>query len=141
MNYILKLRIYAFLIDNTIISLLIGVFFSFLKINKSLYIGTKTIGGLELNFSLEIITYFAFLIYFILFDIFFTGLTIGKKLLKIKVVNKNNYYELTFFHRFKRTLLKFISFTIFPISILVYFIYNKFILQDRFSIGKTVKIN
>jgi hypothetical protein len=54
------------------------------------------------------------------------------------VVNKNDFKFLSLSNRIKRTLLKFISVLIFPITIILYLINNDLILQDKYSKGITI---
>lgn len=87
-------RLSAFLID----SIIIGVFLSFIKI-PAFFISLVTpdlffLNPLLFSFSLlDIILYLISISYFILLT-YFTGATLGKKLMKIKVIKKD-YEKLT----------------------------------------------
>ncbi|WP_396182163.1 RDD family protein [Flavobacterium sp.] len=137
MGKVLMLRIGALVVDYIIYSIFISLFFSLTKLEKRISLGSDFLGDLEINYSLEI-THFTFLAYFLVFDFFFNGTTIGKKVLNIIVVNKNDFKFLSLSNRIKRTLLKFISVLIFPITIILYLINNDLILQDKYSKGITI---
>lgn len=76
------------------------------------------------------------LIYFFLFDVITQGRTIGKTILKIKVVNQNNT-ELSRKRLFIRSSLKVLNLIFWPITG-VLFLLNSWTLQDKICNTKTV---
>ena len=131
-------RIYSFLTD-CIISNFIGFFiFSFLNIERDFKLGSFDFFGINFNYGLTF-QIFIIVIYFILFDMLNKGKTFGKLIFSINVVNKNDLESLNTSKLLMRTFYKTLAILILPISIILYFIYNGFTIQDK--ICQTTTIN
>ena len=127
-------RILALLLDLAIIGFISSLVTSMIKFEWEL--GTYSLFNHRISFghSLSVLFY---LVYFILCDIFWNSMTIGKEVLKIKVVLQDGA-PLERKSRIYRTLLKTISILFWPISGLV-FLVNGYTLEDDFSKTKTVE--
>ncbi len=127
-------RILALLLDLAIIGFISSLVTSMIKFEWEL--GTYSLFNHRISFGLSLSVLF-YLVYFILCDIFWNSMTIGKEVLKIKVVLQDGA-PLELKSRIYRTLLKTISILFWPISGLV-FLVNGYTLEDDFSKTKTVE--
>ncbi len=111
-------RFLSVFIDLLIINALIGVLGFVWRNEFSLLNSLTTDGSLNIRVSFDL---FYYLIYFVFFDIFKEGISIGKKATGLMIVNQNGQVpdrnELT-----KRTFLKMIGVIFLPIAALVYLI-------------------
>lgn len=134
-NNYLKERIFALLIDQFIVNSSYSILNQFFNLDfvakKFLIFGMK--GTINVSFII-----IASLIYFLSFDFFKNGTTIGKSILKIKI-QKINGDDLSFFERFTTTFVKVISITFLPLSVIYYF-FTKTIFHDRIMKIKTVTL-
>ena len=124
-------RIYSFLVDMIVISLILSLLpFSLVKkIVEFSFNNTDFIVNFEYKF-------FIILVYFLVFDLFNKGKTIGKLIFKIKVVDiATNVF--VFKQAVVRTLLKMISIVIFPISFFL-MKFKKYTLHEQYSKTKTI---
>lgn len=132
-NNYLKERIFALLIDQFIVnssySILNQVFNLDFVAKKFLMFGMK--GTINVSFII-----IASLVYFLFFDFFKNGTTIGKSILKIKI-QKINGVDLSFFIRFITSIVKVISITFLPLSVIYYFLTKK-VFHDKITQIKTV---
>jgi uncharacterized RDD family membrane protein YckC len=127
-------RILALLLDLAIIGFISSLVTSMIKFEWEL--GTYSLFNHRISFGLSLSVLF-YSVYFILCDIFWNSMTIGKEVLKIKVVLQDGA-PLELKSRIYRTLLKTISILFWPISGLV-FLVNGYTLEDDFSKTKTVE--
>lgn len=127
-------RILALLLDLAIIGFISSLVTSMIKFEWEL--GAYSLFNHRISFGLSLSVLF-YLVYFILCDIFWNSMTIGKEVLKIKVVLQDGA-PLELKSRIYRTLLKTISILFWPISGLV-FLVNGYTLEDDFSKTKTVE--
>ena len=127
-------RILALLLDLAIVGFIASLATSMIKFEWEL--GTYSLFNHRISFGLSLSVLF-YLVYFILCDIFWNSMTIGKEVLKIKVVLQDGA-PLELKSRIYRTLLKTISILFWPISGLV-FLVNGYTLEDDFSKTKTVE--
>ncbi|MCG2417932.1 RDD family protein [Aequorivita sp. F47161] len=127
-------RIFAFLIDLLIIATISSLFSGFFEIERAL--GTTTIFDQTVTYGISW-SFLFYAMYFIIFDIFNDAITVGKQLLKIKVVLKNDN-PLSLRAQIYRTVLKTISILFLPISAFVFLINGK-TLQDSYCNTKTVE--
>ncbi|MGJ8593404.1 MAG: RDD family protein [Aquaticitalea sp.] len=109
-NYDLE-RAVALVIDSFFVNFLYNVI-----ITQSFFSGLN-----EINYNFLLLT---FLLYFIFFDIFNSGQTLGKIFLNVKVVE-----HLSLKMRISRSFLKIISIYITPVTIIIY-LFKKKILHD-----------
>lgn len=110
-------------------------FFQFLYPLEKYNIKEMDFFGITVSYSWSF--WFVFcLIYFFLFDVITQGRTIGKTILKIKVVNQNNT-ELSRKRLFIRSSLKVLNLIFWPITG-VLFLLNSWTLQDKICNTKTV---
>ncbi len=111
-------RFLSVFIDLLIINALIGVLGFVWRNEFSLWNSLTTDGSLNIRVSFDL---FYYLIYFVFFDIFKEGISIGKKATGLMIVNHKGQIpdrnELT-----KRTFLKMIGVIFLPIAALVYLI-------------------
>ncbi|MBT8387408.1 MAG: RDD family protein [Ignavibacteria bacterium] len=127
-------RIGAFIIDivlmGGIISLVEGIFSNFFESQPF------ELWGLSFNyrFSFAIVVY---LCYFFLFDLFKNGRTVGKMVVGVKLLHIENL-KLSKRDHFTRSLLKIVSITILPISILLFLFKDHFTIHDQFA--KTITV-
>ncbi len=127
-------RILALLLDLAIVGFIASLVTSMIKFEWEL--GSYSLFNHRISFGLSL-SFLFYLVYFILCDIFWNSMTIGKEVLKIKVVSQDGApWELK--SRIYRTLLKTISILFWPISGLV-FLVNGYTLEDDFSKTKTVE--
>ncbi|MCZ4320125.1 RDD family protein [Aequorivita viscosa] len=127
-------RIFAFLIDLLIITTISSLSSGFFEIERAL--GTTTIFYQTVTYGISW-SFLFYAMYFIIFDIFNDAITVGKQLLKIKVVLKNDN-PLSLRAQIYRTVLKTISILFLPISAFVFLINGK-TLQDSYCNTKTVE--
>ena len=92
--------------------------------------------GIHMNYKFGA-SFLLYLCYFLIFDIFNNGNTIGKLILGINVVS-NDQSILTGGIRMKRTLLKMLSIIILPISVLLFLFNDSFTIHDHYSNTMTV---
>jgi uncharacterized RDD family membrane protein YckC len=127
-------RFLAFFIDLIIINALIGVFGLLLNNQVSLYRMVTGEASVNVKFSFEL---FYYLIYFVFFDIFKEGITVGKKATGLLIVDPNGQIpdrnELV-----KRTFLKMLGVILLPIAALVYLI-GEWSVQDATTDMKVVQ--
>ena len=124
MNIITK-RILAFFIDNLIIVFI----FSLLNSIVNLEYGKYDIEIFNVVWKIIITPIiFFYLIYFILFDAFNDGITIGKRIFRIKIDAKENKL-------IKRSIVKSLSYLLLPFTLIFWVILGK-LPQDYFM--KTV---
>ncbi|MDX1784150.1 MAG: RDD family protein, partial [Aequorivita vladivostokensis] len=104
-------RILALLLDLAIIGFISSLVTSMIKFEWEL--GTYSLFNHRISFGLSLSVLF-YLVYFILCDIFWNSMTIGKEVLKIKVISQDGA-PLELKSRIYRTLLKTISIIFWPI--------------------------
>lgn len=124
-------RIWAFIIDTIVFSILASLISSLLFVHKE---QTPIMGfyvsGWMLCYNLCI------LFYFFIFDILRNGVTIGKSIVSIQVYKTDNTLP-TIGQHLLRSLLKWVSTWIFPLSVIVY-IFSQRTLHDAACNTKTV---
>lgn len=127
-------RIFALIIDLIIIGFFVSFLSSFFDLNYSqgnlFFLNTNFIYGYSLMFII-------YIIYFFIFDCLNNGVTFGKRILKIEVVQTDKV-SLTLSKRLIRSILKVVSIIVFPITLLMFLINGK-TLHD--NICKTESIN
>lgn len=121
-------RLIAFCID----FILIGIFYKFLNsiIPLEFEIGEVFIFNFNLKLSFSLLVFFYFF-YRVFFDLFFEGITIGKKIMKLEIVINNR--EVIKKRLILRSFYVLCTLLIFPISILLYLFKDKYLLQDKLS--------
>jgi uncharacterized RDD family membrane protein YckC len=126
-------RVYAFIID-IIFSGVISSIASSLLFQKE---NSTTLA--IFTFNNWYLTYYSFtFLYFVLFDVFKNGITIGKSILSIINVDNINGNLLDVKRRIIRSFLKIISIILFPLSLFMFVFNNEFTIQDYFVKSKTV---
>lgn len=131
-------RIFAFITDSVLSNSIGLVILTFLNLENRKLIGEFNFLGLSINYGYSF-QIFIFLFYLIFFDLLNKGLTLGKLLFSIIVVNKNSLKELSFKENAKRTLYKILGICIFPITIIIFFTNKGFSIQDKFCRTTTIK--
>lgn len=133
----LNLRICAYIIDSTIISVFYSICKSLINspVDKYEHIFIFMNRQIRLNYRFDFLLLIIFSYYF-LFDFLNNGNSIGKIILNIKVVTFDNKM-LTLKTRLIRTILKSLYFSLFPLLFL-HFIYAKTILYDKLLNTKTI---
>ncbi|GAA0750028.1 RDD family protein [Gaetbulibacter jejuensis] len=128
-------RLFAFIIDMAIVK------FGFNLING--YIFSLSYELTEVNilnnvfsFSFSLLV-FVFFTYLILFDFLNNGLTFGKMILRIKVLNDQNS-NLEIKEALKRSFYKFLTVLFIPISFILFLAKDNFLFQDYYTKTKTV---
>lgn len=128
-------RILALIID----LLIIGAITAFVSRYVTLKTELETVNFADTDFMVGFsFAFLLFLLYFILIDIFNEGKTVGKVTFKLKVVSKNGQ-ELKLSNRLCRSVFKFFSYSLFPISVVLYLI-NGASLHDWVCKTKTIFI-
>lgn len=98
-------RLFAFCIDNLIVT--IGLLFVrlIMSVVMSGLTGTILSGNLIFHYTLkDIVIYIVYVSYFILFT-YFTGTTIGKRVMNLRVVNKDGSEKLTLLNVIYREII------------------------------------
>lgn len=123
-----KERIYALIIDLLFISILSSIIrstadLSSFEICKIDFLNREWVLNYNLRFLISIL-------YFLIFDILSNGISLGKKIVGLKIEKTNSVPDIQI--RILRTILKsFFLFTIFiPITLIFYFMKNE-VLYDR----------
>ena len=124
---LIKKRIYALLIDLIILSQISMLLNNFMKLNFELSSIRLFNKDIDYGFSLM---FLVFITYFICFDIFKNGISIGKKVIGISIIHSENKI-ISKTSICNRTFLKLISLWLFPISIFIYLLFG-IVLQDLF---------
>lgn len=131
-----KNRVFSFLLDAFIVGImtsLIESLFTFISDKHSF-----ELFGINFNYSLSL-SLLIYLIYFIVFDLFLDGKSIGKLIWKIKIVSKENSMDFTISSHIRRTMLKLVSILILPISILMFLLNQGFTLHDYYTNATTIQ--
>lgn len=119
-------RILAFLIDMIIVNAIIQLFSLLVQPEMPGYQLDAEHYTLVSRLSYDVVFY---LVYFLVFDLFGQGVTVGKKATSLVITNTNQpaigRSELV-----KRTLLKMVGMILLPISALVYLLFTR-TLQDE----------
>lgn len=129
-------RIAAFLIDVVIISISISIISNFLPISFKLT--EVELFGVQWDLGITL-GIFGYLIYFLIFDVFSKGNTIGKHLVKIKTISKTLGQQ-KLKNLVQRSLYKTLSILILPVSAMLFLINKEYTIQDSFSNTTTVSI-
>lgn len=124
-NSFIGKRVIALSIDLIILSQIAVLVNNFVKLNYELEKTTIIDFNVSYGFSLMFILY---VLYFLLFDFLYKGVTLGKKIIGISIESKNanNGFKKELL---KRTLIKLVSIFILPVSIVCYLFFN-IIFQD-----------
>ena len=130
-------RTLAFLIDISIISLVISIVENFLPITIKMQ--KFEILGIAANvtYSLALIFYF---LYFFTFASFRLGSTIGKSLMNIYVVTESGETPLSK-QLVIRSIYKVVSIVILPVSVALFLFKNSFSIQEKYTQTRTVERN
>ncbi|GGD50425.1 RDD family protein [Muriicola marianensis] len=127
-------RFLAFFIDLIIINAVIGIFGLLVNNQVSLYKLVTGEASIDIKLSFEI---FYYLIYFVFFDIFKEGITVGKKATGLLIIDQNGQIpdrnELV-----KRTFLKMIGVILMPFAALIYLI-GTWAIQDATTDMKVIQ--
>ncbi|MGB5377112.1 RDD family protein [Muriicola sp.] len=119
-------RILAFLIDLIIVNAIIQLFGMLVQPDMPGYRLDTEYYTLISRFSYDVVFYLG---YFLVFDVFAQGVTVGKKATNLVIVQASQHavgnIELV-----KRTFLKMVGMFVLPVSALVYLFFNK-TLQDE----------
>ena len=134
MNITKSARIWAFIIDALIVGVSTTMFNSFLPDLFGSYQREIANVPITISFGGSITTYF---LYFLIFDLFNHGISIGKVLLKLVVVDHLEK-PLETNKRIIRTILKLVSIVFIPIAILVYLFSEALTLHEKATHTKTV---
>lgn len=129
-------RILALLIDAFLVGIMESIFLNLIELNLGME-GKFSFFGHDYVYGFSFLFLF-YLLYFIFFDLFAKGQTIGKTILKIKSVNQDNL-DLSVRWRLLRTFLKMVSIIFWPISALVY-IFLDVTLEDTICKTKTINL-
>lgn len=127
-------RLLALLMDLFLLGIIQMILENFLITTKTA-IGEFAFLGFTFSYGLSMWFVFCF-IYFFLFDVITEGRTLGKTILKIKVVNQNNT-DLSRKRLFIRSSLKVLNLIFWPITGILFFL-NGWTLQDKVCNTKTV---
>jgi len=127
-------RIWAFIMDAFIVGLLTTMVNSFLPDFFGSHQREIANVPITISFGGSITTYF---LYFLMFDLFNEGISVGKMLLKLVVVDHlDNPLDTT--KLIIRTILKLVSIIFLPIAILVYLFSDALSLHEKATQTKTV---
>lgn len=131
-------RTLAFIIDMSIISMV----FSFVQNFIPLIVEIKEyqVGVFSILIKISFIFVFYFL-YLFAFDFAKEGKTVGKILFNILVVSDITKNVPKWKTLLMRSTYKVLSILILPISILLFYFFNGFTLQDKFCDTKTIQLN
>ncbi|MGB5646414.1 MAG: RDD family protein [Muriicola sp.] len=119
-------RILAFLIDLIIVNAIIQLFGMLVKPDMPGYRLDTEYYTLISRFSYDVVFYLG---YFLIFDVFSQGVTVGKKATNLMVVQAGQP-AVRSIELVKRTLLKMVGMFVLPVSALVYLFFSK-TLQDE----------
>lgn len=122
-------RIYALIIDFLIISVFITFISGFINLD-SYKVGSLPLLNREwvVNYSIQ---FLIIMLYYLLFDCFSGGLSLGKKIMKLKIIKYDNTSP-SLLEKVLRTILKsFLLFTIFSPLLITYYIFKKDVFYDR----------
>ena len=135
MSKISTQRVLAFIIDSIIISIINILMMGLLEIDKyKIYSFELFSRNWVLNNNLYL---FVLISYFMFFDFFKNGVSIGKSLLKLRIQSTNN--NLNKLILIKRTLLKFIFlFSPLLLVVIIYYLIKETILYDNLTKTKVV---
>lgn len=130
MSKISTQRVLAFIIDSVIISIINILVMGLLEIDKyEIYSFELFSRKWVLNNNLYL---FVLILYFMFFDFFKNGISIGKNLLKLRIQSINN--NLNRLVLIKRTLLKFIFlYSPLLLLIIIYYLIKETILYDNIT--------
>lgn len=127
-------RIWAFIIDAFIVGLLTSLIQNILPDFFSVHHREIVNIPIKVSFGGSITTYF---LYFLIFDLFNNGVSVGKMLLKLIVVESTDE-DLDTTKSIIRTVIKLVSLALFPIAALVYLFTNAWTLHEKATNTKTV---
>lgn len=134
MDHIHTRRIPAFLIDVVIAGILASLVGNFLPVTFEIshfeMLGMKFTWGITLNIVF-------YLLYLVFFDLLNHGNTLGKLLLRITVISKDEKV-LTSKRRLVRSLYKTLSVIILPVSVLLFLFKRHYTIQDHYTNTVTV---
>ncbi|MEM9686041.1 MAG: RDD family protein [Bacteroidota bacterium] len=134
MEYVHIRRIPAFLIDVIIAGILSSFVGNFLPVTFEIshfeMLGMKFTWGITLNIVF-------FLLYLVFFDLLNYGNTLGKLLLRIVIVSKNEEV-VTSKRRLIRSLYKTLSVIILPVSALLFVFKKYYTIQDHYTNTATI---
>lgn len=124
----LEKRFYALIIDFIIISFIITFISSFIEID---FYKIGSIKFLNQEWMVKYsIRFFVIVLYYIVFDCLGDGVSIGKRIMKLKIVNYHSQIPV-FGQRLLRTILKsFLLFTFICPLLLIYYFIKKNIFYD-----------
>lgn len=130
MSKISTQRVLAFIIDSIIISIINTLMMSLIEIDKyEIYSFELFSRNWVLNNNLYL---FVLILYFMFFDFFKNGVSIGKSLLKLRIQSTNN--NLNKIILIKRTLLKFLFlFSPLLLVVIIYYLIKETILYDNLT--------
>jgi uncharacterized RDD family membrane protein YckC len=112
-------RIFALVVDLVFISQISVLINNIIRINYEISTFNLYETKISYGYSFMVVVY---LIYFIFFDYFYNGKTIGKRIFSIYVVGKS--YNLNIKQNIIRSILKVVSIIILPFSAFIFLIDN-----------------
>lgn len=124
-------RLVALLIDIVLISMLSG-FVGRIKLFDFSWFGFEFLSYLNTSFIVM-------LFYFLVVAIGNNGISFGKLIMKIKVVNRDSNEELTLRNRIYQGVFKSFAISFFLLTIIDYLIFNNVIFYDRILKLKTIR--
>lgn len=121
-------RFYALIIDFIIISTIVAFISSFIEID---FCKIGSVRFLEQEWAFRYsIRFLIVVLYYLLFDCFSDGISFGKKIMKLKIVNYHNEAPILK-KRLLRTVLKsFLLFTLISPLLLIHYILKKNVFYD-----------
>lgn len=127
-------RIWAFVIDAAFVSCISGLIQVIIPLiieSFGVSIGSKQI---VISISLSSIFYLG---YFIAFDLWNNGITIGKSAMAIQVM-RDKSEPLNLEERLVRSLLKTLAIIVLPVSVMLYLWFNSFTIHDHFMLTRSI---
>ena len=137
MENINQKRIDSFLLDSVVSNFIGIIILSIIGIEKYTKLGCFIVLGKEFNYGYSF-QLLIVVIYFVFFDLFNHGKTLGKLVFSIFVVNNITLKRLSTIKLLERTFFKMISISIIPISILIFLIKDGYTIQDEIVKSKTI---
>lgn len=127
-------RIWAFIIDAAFVSCISGLIQVIIPMVIESFGVSIESKQIVISISLSSVFYLG---YFIAFDIWNNGVTIGKSAMAIQVM-RDKSEPLNLDERLMRSLLKTIAIIVLPVSVFLYLWVNSFTVHDHFMVTRSI---
>ncbi len=131
-------RVLAFIIDMSIISMVFGLIQNFIPL--IIEIREYELGTFDILVKFSFVFVFYFL-YLFAFDFAKEGRTVGKMIFNILVISRKTMKTPKRKMLLLRSSYKVMSMIVLPISVLLFYFFDQFTLQDTFCDTETIKSN